>query len=333
MDNTIENKEKLRKVLKKQHYRLVGEHSGVQICRWTKNSLRDEGVCYKEQFYGINSHQCCQMSATIGFCNNRCIHCWRAIELTLDKEMKNNEVDSPKEIVDGCILAQRKLIEGFNGNPKANKEKFAEAQEPTQFAISLTGEGTLYPKIGELVAELRNRKKTSFIVTNGLKPKVLDKMGKEGNLPTQLYVSMNSPNKELFDKWHRSLEPEAWEKFNQTLELFPKLKTRKVIRMTLVKGPNNNMKDEMIEDYANLIKKANPNFIEVKGYMAVGFAREREGMGYDSMPTYEDIQDYARKITEALKNDGYKILDSHEFSRVVLVGKDKKKMKIQKNQI
>jgi len=328
----MDKRKKLREILRKQHYGLVGEHSGIQICRWTKNSLRDEGVCYKEQFYGINSHQCCQMSATIGFCNNRCIHCWRAIELTLDKEMKNNEVDSPKEIVDGCILAQRKLIEGFNGNPKTNKQKFVEAQEPTQFAISLTGEGTLYPKIGKLVAELRSRGKTTFIVTNGLKPAVLSRLNKEGQLPTQLYISMNSPNKELFDKWHRSLEPEAWEKFNQTLELFPKLKTRKVIRMTLVKGLNNNMKNEMVEDYAKLIKKANPDFIEIKGYMAVGFARNRKGMGYDSMPTYEDIQDYAKKIADALKQEGYKILDAHKFSRVVLVGKDKRKMEIKKGE-
>jgi tRNA wybutosine-synthesizing protein 1 len=324
----MNKREKLREVLKKQHYGLVGEHSGVQICRWTKNSLRDEGVCYKEQFYGIKSHQCCQMSVTVGFCNNNCIHCWRAIELTLDKEMKNNAIDSPKEIVEGCILAQRKLIEGFNGNPKTNKKKLNEAQEPTQFAISLTGEGTLYPKIGELVAELRNRGKTTFIVTNGLKPKVLDKLNQEENLPTQLYVSMNSPNKKLFDKWHNSLEPEAWEKFNETLELFPKLKTRKVIRMTLVKGKNNNMKDEMISDYAELIKKADPDFIEVKGYMSVGFARNRDGMGYDSMPTYEDIKDYSKKIANVLKKEGYKILDEHEFSRVVLVGKDKKMMKI-----
>jgi len=324
----MNKKEKLRQILRKQHYGLVGEHSGVQICRWTKNSLRDEGVCYKEQFYGIKSHRCAQISVTIGFCNNRCIHCWRAIELTLNKKMKEDEIDSPKEIIDGCILAQRKLIEGFNGNPKTNKQKFKEAQNPTQFAISLTGEGTLYPKIGELVAELRKRRKTTFIVTNGLQPDVLEKMNNENNLPTQLYVSMNSPNKKLFDKWHNSLEPNAWEKFNQTLELFPKLKTRKVIRMTLIKGPNNNMKDEMIQDYAGLIKKTDCDFIEVKGYMAVGYARDREGMGYDSMPNYEDIQDYARKIAEALKNEGYKILDKHEFSRVVLIGKDKNRMKI-----
>ena len=110
----------------------------------------------------------------------------------------------------------------------------------------------------------------------------------------------------------------------------PKLKTRKVIRMTLVKGENSNMKDEMINDYAILIKKANPDFIEVKGFMSVGFARNRKAMGYDSMPTYEEIKDFSNKLARAI---GLKILDKHEFSRVVLIGKDKKRMKIKESEI
>ena len=322
--------EKLIQTLKKQHYGIVGKHSGVQICRWTKKSLLDEGECYKQQFYGIKSHRCCQMAPTLGFCQNQCIHCWRAIELTVGTKMDPELVDEPKTIINGAIAAQQKLLNGFKGNDKVNLEKFNEAQEPTQFAISLTGEPTLYPKIGELVHELRKLGKSTFIVTNGLQPEVLEKMNKEKNLPTQLYVSLNSPNKELFDKWHRSKTKDAWEVFNKTLELFPLLKTRKVIRMTLVKGPNSNMNQKMIEDYSNLIKKANPDFIEVKGFMSVGFARKRKNMGYDTMPTYEEIKGYAIEIVKAI---GYKVLDEHEHSRVILLGKDKNRMKIKPNEI
>jgi len=322
--------EKLIQTLKKQHYGIVGKHSGVQICRWTKKSLLDEGECYKQQFYGIKSHRCCQMAPTLGFCQNQCIHCWRAIELTVGTKMDPELVDEPKTIINGAIAAQQKLLNGFKGNDKVNLEKFNEAQEPTQFAISLTGEPTLYPKIGELVYELRKLGKSTFIVTNGLQPEVLEKMNKEKKLPTQLYVSLNSPNQKLFDKWHRSKTKDAWNVFNKTLEIFPSLKTRKVIRMTLVKGPNSNMDQEMIEDYANLIKKANPDFIEVKGFMSVGFARKRKDMGYDVMPTYEEIKEYAIVISKAI---GYQILDEHKFSRVLLLGKDKNKMKIKESEI
>jgi tRNA wybutosine-synthesizing protein 1 len=319
--------EKLINILKRQHYGLVGKHSGVQVCRWTKKSLIDEGACYKEKFYGIKSHLCCQMSPTVGFCQNRCLHCWRAIEHTIGDEMK--DVDNPKDIINGCIKEQRKLLTGFKGNSKINLRKYKEAQEPMQFAISLTGEPTLYPRLGELIIELRKRGKTSFVVTNGLQPEVLSKLNKEDALPTQLYVSLNSPNKKLFDEWHKSSVKNAWNKLNETLELLPGLKTRKVIRMTLVKDKN--MLDNQVHEYVELIKKACPDFIEVKGYMSVGYARKR--MGYETMPSHQEIKDYAKKIVERLRQEGYKVLDEHEHSRVILLGKDKKKMKIKKSEI
>ena len=67
-----------KEILRKQHYETIGDHAAVQICRWTKKSLTDKGVCYKEKFYGIKSHRCCQMTQMI-LCENKCIHCWRAI--------------------------------------------------------------------------------------------------------------------------------------------------------------------------------------------------------------------------------------------------------------
>jgi len=322
------NKKKAKKILEKQGYRLVKDNSAIKICSWTKKSLIDEGSCYKQQFYGIQSHRCAQISCSLFNCQNKCIHCWRNLAYT--EEMDPKQVDNPQDIIKGCIQQQQKLLSGFKGNSKINLEKFKEAQEPTQFAISLTGEPTLYPKIGELVNELRNLGKSTFIVTNGLQPEVLEKMNKEKNLPTQLYVSLNSPNQELYNPWHRSKTKNAWQVFNKTLEIFPSLKTRKVIRITLVKGKNNNMKSEHLKDYSNLIKKANPDFIELKGYMSVGFARNREDMGYDTMPTHQEIKKYAKEVAKSM---GYKVLDEHEHSRVVLLGKDKDKMKIRPNEL
>jgi tRNA wybutosine-synthesizing protein 1 len=39
-----------RKALTKQGYRLIGSHSGVKTCRWTKAALRSRGFCYKASF-------------------------------------------------------------------------------------------------------------------------------------------------------------------------------------------------------------------------------------------------------------------------------------------
>ncbi len=317
-----------KEILRKQGHRFVGSHSAVKICRWTRKSLVDEGVCYKEKFYGIKSHLCCQISPWIA-CQNKCVHCWRPIEIDFDKIINKKKINSPSEIIDGCIKSQQKLLNGFKGNKKTNLKKFKEAQEPMQFAISLIGEPTLYPKIGGLINELRKRNKTSFLVTNGLSPNTLEKLNKNKQLPTQLYISLNASNKKLYEKWHRSSVKNSWKKFNETLSLLPKLKTRKVIRMTLVKDLN--IKPEMIKEYVRLIKKASPDFIEIKGFMSVGFSRKR--LGYEMMPRHELVRDYAEKIVILLKNQGYKILDEHSPSAVVLIGKDKKKMKIKEKEI
>jgi tRNA wybutosine-synthesizing protein 1 len=150
----------IEKIFKKQHYILVGKHSAVQICRWTKKSLLGDGFCYKERFYGISSHACCQMSPYIS-CPNSCVHCWRPIELdfNLNLNPKIKEIDEPKKIIEECIRAQRKLLSGFKGNKKVNMKKWKQAQNPGQFAISLIGEPTLYPKLAELIKELKKYNK------------------------------------------------------------------------------------------------------------------------------------------------------------------------------
>jgi tRNA wybutosine-synthesizing protein 1 len=322
------------KQLRKEGYRIVGNHSAVKICRWTKKSLRNEGECYKSKFYGINTNSCCQISCSLLNCQNKCIHCWRDLKYSCPDEIKNP--DSANSIIEGCIKEQRKLLEGFKILPetkyktvsKVNMKKWEEAQLPTQFAISLTGEGTLYPKIGELILELRKRGKTSFLVTNGLYPEKIKELKNKKQLPTQLYVSVNSPNEEIYNKFHRSSKKNAWKKLSETLELIAKLKskTRTVVRLNLVR--NLNMDNKYIKEYAKLIKKASPLFLEIKGYMAVGHARER--LGYERMPTDKEMEDFAEEIS---KKTGLKILDKHEFSRVLVLGKNKKDLKIKKNGI
>jgi Fe-S oxidoreductases len=296
----------LQKLLKKQHYALVGNHSAVQICSWTKKSLRDEDYCYKQKFYGIQSHRCCQMSPAVAWCQHRCLFCWRAIEHTLGDKIEGN-VDNPKEIIDKCIEAQRKQLVGFKGNKKVNLKKLQEAFEPKHFAISLAGEPTIYPKISDLIKELKKRKITSFLVTNGMLPEVLAKI----EPPTQLYVSLDAPNEKIYKKIDRPVAG-SWNHLIKTLNMLPKLgkKTRTVLRLTLVKGIN----IAEPENYAKLIKIAKPKFVEVKAYMAVGFSRKRLGPSF--MPTHFEVKEFAKEIS---KFCDYKIVDEKENSRVVLM--------------
>jgi len=84
----------------------------------------------------------------------------------------------------------------------------------------------------------------------------------------------------------------------------------------------------IIED-AKLIKKAECDFLEIKGYMSVGFARKR--LGYERMPLHSEIKEFSEKLLKFLPK--YKFLDEKIESRVVLLGKTRKNMKIRKREI
>jgi tRNA wybutosine-synthesizing protein 1 len=292
--------------LSKQQYRLTGNHSAVKICTWTKKSLRDECVCYKEKFYGIKSHRCCQMTPVFT-CDMECIFCWRDMEAHTGIKMKG-KIDKPKDIIKRCIEGQRKLLNGFPGNKKVNMKKFKEAQDPNQWAISLTGEPTIYPKLNELIKELKKRKDSVFIVSNGMFPSKL----KNIEPPTNLYLSLDAPNEEIFNKVNKPTQKDSWEKLNKSLEILKELKdkTTTIIRTTLVKGHNN--KD--IEGFAKLIKKASPNYVEVKAYMFVGSSRTR--LSIKNMPRHEEVKDFSKKLAKEL---GWNIVDEKKESRVVLL--------------
>jgi len=298
--------ERIRKRLKKQHYAIVGKHSGVKLCHWLKQSLIHKRTCYKQSFYGIQSHRCLQMTPTLNQCTQTCLFCWRFQGFT---ETSLSQADEPEFILDEAINAQRKLITGFKGDPRCKLEKWEEANNPNMLACSLSGEPTLYPRLGDFFAECHKRGITTFLVTNGTTPEVLEHLDP---LPTQLYISLVAPNKDIYNKLCNPLIRNGWEKLQQTLEILPSLNTRTVIRQTLVNKWNLN--DLFISDYARLIKKANPDFVEPKGYVFVGQSRKR--MTLSNMPTFEQIKHFAKQLNSHI---GYSLSNEQADSRVVLL--------------
>ena len=307
----------LKKILEKQHYAIVGKHSGVKLCHWMRQSLLFNRECYKQTFYGIKSHRCLQMTPAINQCTHTCLFCWRFQGFT-EKELK--EVDEPEYILDKAINAQRRLITGFKGDSRCDQKKWMEANEPDMLACSLSGEPTLYPKLGEFFEICHKRGITTFLVTNGTTPEILEKLDP---LPKQLYVSVVAPNEEVYEKICSPLIPKGWEKLNQTLELLPSLDTRTVIRHTLVK--NWNMDDKFIEEYEKLDRKASPMFVEPKGYVFVGYSRRR--MNLSNMPSHASVRDFGNKLAGLI---GYENIMEKSDSRVVLLGKNPKKREISK---
>ncbi len=298
--------------LKKQKYHFVGRHSAVKKCRWLHETLIHNRPCYKQKFYGIKTHQCIQMTPAVFCCTQRCLFCWRAQSADLHtswNELKLPKWDSPAEIVEGSIRAQRAILSGYKDNSKANKQKFQEALSPKQAAISLTGEPTLYKHLDELIQAFKERGFTTFLVSNGTVPSALANLSHE---PTQLYISLCASSKEVFKQICRPLISKSWEKLTETLTLLSSFKCPTVIRMTLVQ--NLNMKHA--EDYAELIEKAKPTYIETKAYMHVGFSRLR--LGYENMPSHGEIRKFSAQLA---RETGYNLINESIESRVVLLSR------------
>ena len=226
------------------------------------------------------------------------------MQITWD-EMKLPNWDSAEEIVQGSLKAQNAILSGYKGNPKTNWQKFKEALTPRHVAISLTGEPTLYEPLGELLRTFRSKGFTTFLVSNGTMPSKLAGLSEE---PTQLYISVCAPNKEVFRRVCRPQIPDAWAKLNESLGFLPSFRCPTVIRMTLVKGHNM----ENADGYAKLVERANPTYIEAKAYMHVGFSNLR--LNYDRMPDYREVYDFAMRLAE---RTSYKIIDESVESRVV----------------
>lgn len=298
---------------------MVGTHSAAKRCRWLYETLIHNRSCYKQKFYGIRSHQCIQMTPTVLNCTMQCLFCWRA--QSGDLKLKWNEteqpkLDSPEDIVEGCIKAQLKILSGYKGNPKTDLKKLSEALSPKHVAISLTGEPTLYPSLGELIKGFHKKGFTTFLVSNGTLPNSLSQLSEE---PTQLYISVCAFDKENFLETCRPQVPSAWENLNKTLSLLPSFKCPTVIRITLTRHLN--MKNP--ELYARLIERANPTYIEPKAYMHVGFSRLR--LGFENMPTHKEVQEFAAELAKEM---GYNVLDESLESRVVLLSRLEKPIKL-----
>ena len=296
-----------RKILAKQGYRIVGNHSAIKLCNYCKSSLKDKIPCYKNTFYGINSWQCIQATVTLDVCNLRCRWCWRDI----DYNPKNVKfTDDPKEIVVGFIREQRNALIGYFGYDKVNKERLDESMRPKHVALSLTGDACMYPRLPELIDEIHRSNMTSFLVTNGTFTEMVRKL--VDHQPTQVYITLPAPDEETFEEVCKPLSFNGWKRIMESIKLL-KYFNRSVIRLTL--GKEWNFKDP--EKYAEIFNKNEFKFLELKSAMPIGGASYR--MRYDQMPTHGEIKNFAEKIQELTD---FRIVDEQKESRVVLMCKE-----------
>ncbi|MEM4245868.1 MAG: 4-demethylwyosine synthase TYW1 [Candidatus Bathyarchaeia archaeon] len=306
-------------VLRRQKYQQAGSHAAVKKCRWLHMSLVEGRSCYKQRFYGIQSHRCVQMTPTIA-CNLRCRFCWRTHPEDLPMPAwagLPERFDEPEKIVEESLIAHRRILSGYRSQVirgVIDERKYKEALNPRHAAISLDGEPTLYPEIGGLISEFKVRGFTTFLVTNATQPHILKRLGSE---PSQLYLSLHAPDEESFEKVCSPTRKGLWRRVLESLEASSGFSCPTVVRLTLARGVN----IDAPERYGRIISGAEPTYVEAKAYMSVGYSRLR--LGFDYMPTHQEVALFSEKLS---KETGYRIVDSSPESRVVLlsrVGKPK----------
>jgi tRNA wybutosine-synthesizing protein 1 len=301
--------------LTKQGYTIVGSHSGVKICRWTKSALRGRGSCYKNSFYGIASHLCMETTPSLS-CSNKCVFCWRHGTNPVSTTWRW-QVDDPQMIFDGAKEGHYKKIKMMRGVPGVRSERFEEAMRIRHCALSLVGEPIFYPRINEFVGLLHGERISSFLVCNAQHPQQLMDLRRV----TQLYVSIDASNKDSLRKIDRPLHRDFWERFNSCLDILreKRFEQRTVFRLTLVKGFN--VEDE-VEGYADLVAKGLPCFIEIKGVTYCGTSTSSSaGLTMQNVPFYEEVVAFVEVLDAALVKRGldYGIAAEHAHSCCALI--------------
>jgi len=313
-DQIIQIKPMVAQQLKKAKYG-VSDHSTVALCHWTKKSFKHEGNCYKHKFYGISTHSCMEFSPAGMHCENRCVYCWRPMEFYDSMKMEPQNVAEPVEIITKLMEERRNLIMGHYGDSRSDKKRLDESLKPSHYAISLSGEPTMYPKLPELIKYLNSLKETKsiFLVTNGQEPKMIQKLQDEDALPTQLYLSTNAADYESFLRINKPRYDDSWQRWNTTLQMLKHLDTRTVLRITLIRDYNS--QKEMIPAFAKMIKQASPHFIEIKSYMHIGRSTNR--LDYEHMLEMEEIRKFSEELVK--QSQLFSVMDESHVSRIVVL--------------
>lgn len=217
-----------RRALTKEGYRIIGTHSAVKLCRWTKNQMRGRGGCYKHTFYGITSYQCMETTPSLA-CANKCVFCWRHHKNPVGTDWRWR-ADDPDFIVEEAISLHRTMINEMRGIPGVVPERLVEAFTVKHCALSLVGEPIMYPRINEMMKNLHLRDISTFMVTNAQFPDKIEQL----DPVTQLYVSVDASTRDSLKAIDRPLFKDFWERFMSSLTAMRKKKQRSVYRMTLV---------------------------------------------------------------------------------------------------
>jgi len=227
-----------------------------------------------------------------------------SIKIEPDIKKCINSRDEIEQLINRELTTPDEIIQTHN-----------QALYPNHAAISLDGEPLLYPRISEFVEEFRNRKMTTFIVTNSTLPERINSLTA---FPSQLYLTLPASNEQIYKKICRPMVKDGWKRIMETMESIESLSCRTLVRLTAVKDLNIKEDDKLIKDYLKIIENANPNFFEIKGFTLQASAllinerlKSNEPINY-YFPEYLYLKNIAKQFEEL---GNFPLIFENEVSR------------------
>ena len=137
--------------------------------------------------------------------------------------------------------------------------------------------------------------------------------------PTQLYLSLDAVDAESYAEICNPIGDAEymWQNVQASLALLKQKEAegvRTAVRITLVAGCN----DSVPEKFAKIIDDTQPMYVEIKGYMYLGYSRMR--LSETAVPDMNAIRRFASAVADACR---YEIMDENEPSRVVCLRRRK----------
>lgn len=296
--------------LEKEGYRLVGSHSAVKLCRWTKSQLRGRGGCYKHTFYGIASHRCMEGTPSLA-CANKCVFCWRHHKNPVGTSWRWN-TDEPDVVFNGMCGEHHQLVKQLKGVVGVHPQRFEDSTTAIRHcALSLVGEPIMYPHLSDLLSRMHAQKISTFLVTNAQFPEQMRAL----RPVTQLYVSVDGATAESLKKIDRPLFGDYWDRFLSCLDIMKECPGRTVFRLTLLKQYNM----EEAAQFGRLIVRGSPDFIEIK---AVTYSGNSTTITMQNIPWHDEVVGYARAIMNSAPTlqETYDFAAEHRHSCCILLG-------------
>jgi tRNA wybutosine-synthesizing protein 1 len=284
----------------------------VGLCYWTRMSVCRTGVCYKEIFYGIPSHQCVEFTPMPDRCNLDCVFCWRACkDLSFNQPLPR--LTSIENYLDKMLTLRNTMMAGLGSHPYVDSALLKDSYQAKYWTFSYTGEPTLAEDLPQMLDDLKKRGSTVLLVTNGTRPEVIEKL--KTTLPDQFYLSLNGYDRESFFYLTRPRSASLWKKHCDFALEFSRLKCRKVLRVTMLE--NFNMDEKAAAGYAHQIKLIKPEYVELKSFARLG--QSIDNFPKEAVPTHARIMNFAQQVSRA---SGYRLSCEHERARVALLCRD-----------